>query len=63
MRKSNAEVAKEVLEEAAGAIIGEVILALREAGIVLPLGTMQAIFARVQARVERMAEEKSWNGK
>ena len=38
--------------------LAPVILALSESGIVLPLGTMQAIFARVQARVERMAEDQ-----
>ena len=63
MRKSNVDVARDVMEEAAGAVINEVILALNESGIVLPLGTMQAIFARVQARVERMADDKGGNGK
>ncbi len=62
MRRSNVDVAKDVMEEAAGAILNEVIMALSESGIVLPLGTMQAVFARVQARVEPMAEEKG-NGK
>lgn len=62
MRRSNVDVAKDVMEEVAGAIVNEVIMALSESGIVLPLGTMQAIFSRVQARVERMAEEKG-NGK
>lgn len=62
MRRSNVDVAKDVIEEAASAVLNEVILALSESGVVLPLGTMQAIFARVQARVERMAEEKG-NGK
>lgn len=46
MRRSNVEVAKDVFEEAAGAVVNEVILALSESGIVPPLGTMQAIFAR-----------------
>lgn len=62
MRRSNVDVAKDVMDEAAAAAVNEVMMALSESGIVLPLGTMQAICARVQARVERMAEEKG-NGK
>lgn len=62
MRRSNVDVARDVMEEAAGAVLNEVILALSESGVVLPLGTMQAVFARVQARVERMSEDRG-NGK